>query len=108
MRSSSFALLTKYALDSKESVAFEVSSPLSISKGAAKISLPTGRDENVIYMKEVDVSLAPEKTEYDFMLHHFVQKDAWNFKSSLGVRMHPDNEDKASDFRMLFSAALGF
>ncbi|NCB49212.1 MAG: hypothetical protein EOM53_00825 [Alphaproteobacteria bacterium] len=108
MRSSSFALLTKYALDSKESVAFEVSSPLSISKGTAKISLPTGRDENVIYMKEVDVSLAPEKTEYDFMLHHFVQKDAWNFKSSLGVRMHPDNEDKASDFRMLFSAALGF
>lgn len=107
LASDSFAFDGRYNMNKTDVIGFQVSSPLRVYKGTAKLNLPVGRDDysDTVYREQFAASMKPDAREYKFSLYHSKEiNEDMGLRSQFDMRINPDHQkDAANDYRVMFS-----
>ena len=106
LQSDSFALDGNYRLNKTDVIGLQLSSPLRVRRGSAKLDLPVGRDNysDEVYRRQYRLGLKPEAREYKFSLYHHTNlNEKMTLRSEFDMRLNPDHQkDADTDYRVMF------
>lgn len=112
LNSESFAFDARYNMSKSDTLGFQLSSPLRVSKGSVDFNFPTGRDNysDEVYRQKITASLKPDAREYKFAFYHVKEVDeALSFRSEMAVRLNPDHQkDVSNDYHAIFGLNWNF
>ena len=111
MVSESFAFDANYKVSKKTEIGFNLSSPLRVIDGTLSVNFPSGRDRysDEVYFNRYQAGLKPEAREYKFAMyasHSF--SDKLSMRSEFDVRVNPEHQRQANDYRALFGLNWNF
>lgn len=109
--SESFAFDANYKVSKKTEIGFNLSSPLRVIDGTLSVNFPSGRDRysDEVYFNRYQAGLKPEAREYKFAMyasHSF--SDKLSMRSEFDVRVNPEHQRQANDYRALFGLNWNF
>lgn len=109
--SESFAFDANYKVSKQTEIGFNVSSPLRVVDGTLSVNFPSGRDSysDEVYFSRYQAALKPEAREYKFAMyasHSF--SDKLSLRSELDVRVNPEHQRQANDYRALLGLNWNF
>ncbi|MBR1841206.1 MAG: hypothetical protein IJ778_03660 [Alphaproteobacteria bacterium] len=111
IESESYAFDANYQWNKELDFGLRVSSPLRVVKGQVYVDFPSGRDyaSDTVYRKQYSAGLKPNRREYKFTLYADKEvSESLCWSTELDVRVNPEHQKAANDYRALFGLSWKF